>query len=203
MPTAYTAILGETEDMKLKDFALLCARNFGALYCMKDEPLSAPIPERFESDDYYKKELDRVQKEHDDFLAMSDTERKEHLERTYDETVKEYVDRAKTLSKEKSILRKRYNNMLYKVVKWNPPTPEHSKLRDFMIDQIHKGLEWDCKEYELRLPDKDEWCDVENHINNLKQSLKIAKDCYENDLKATEARNEWLAILRESLKDCD
>lgn len=189
--------------MKLKDFAMLCARNFGVLIRMRDEPLTAPIPEKLEVDECCKKELEYAQKKYDDFLAMSDTERMDYLERTYTETVESINNETSSLGSEKDVLRRRYNAMLLKVIKWNPPTPEHVNLREFMIKQIHDSIEWDCSEYKPTIPDKAEWCNVEKHINGLKESLDYAKQSYDREVKYIESCNKWLSDLRESLKDCD
>lgn len=200
MPTAYTAILGESEDMTLKDFAMLCARNFGALMCMRDEPLSVPIPEKFEPNAHFKKNLDRAQKEYDDFMALSDAEKSAYLERTYTEMVERLSKECEKSSEKKDVLRRRYNAMLLKVVKWKVPTPEHVNLREFMIKQIQDSIEWDCSEYTPHIPDKAKWCNIEGHIDMLKMSLEQAEKIYEKNLETTASRNKWLSDLRESLK---
>lgn len=203
MPTAYTAILGETEDMKLKDFAMLCARNFGALAAMRDEPLSVPIPEKFEIPPYYKENLDRAQKKHADFMAMTESGRAEYLERTYNEIIEEYRKEQEESSKQKDILRQRYNAMLLKVVNWTPPTPEHENLREFMIEQIHNSIEWDCSEYTPPIPNKDEWCDIGRYKVELEEEIALSQKSYYKAVESVASRNKWLTDLRESLKDCD
>lgn len=203
MPSAYTAILGETEDMKLKDFAMLCARNFGALMCMRDEPLSAPIPERFEPEPYFKESLDKAQKDYDDFIALSDEEKVAYLERQYSEMVESNIKDHEKSNKKKDVLRRRYNAMLLKVVKWNPPTPEHVNLKEFMIKQIHDSIKWDCSEYKAIIPDKEVWCNVKRQVEMRKNTLKICREAYEKHIKAVASQNKWLSDLRESLKDCD
>lgn len=201
MPTCYTSILAEREDMTLRDFALMCARNFGALVMMRDEPLDAPIPEKFEPEAYIKKNLDEAQKEYDDFLALTEDEQRAYLERTYTEMVEGYEKEIKEESAKKEVLRKRYNAMLLKVVKWTPPTPEHEGLRDFMIKQLHDSIEWDCSEYQPIIPSKEGWCDIEGHIGRLKQNLQLSKECYEKHLATIASRNKWLTDLRESLTE--
>lgn len=203
MPTAYTAILGETEDMKLKDFALLCARNFGALASMRDEPLTAPIPEKFELPPYYKDNLEKAQKKHAEFMAMTDEGKTEFLERTYKEMVEESRKVQEESSKQKDILRRRYNAMLLKVIKWTPPTPEHESLRKFMIKQIHDSLEWDCLEYLPHIPDKAEWCNIDRYKTMLEDEIALLQKSYYKAAECTASRNKWLTDLRRSLKDCD
>lgn len=45
MPTGCTAKLHE-DDQSFRDFALTCARAFGATIAMREEPLDAPPSER-------------------------------------------------------------------------------------------------------------------------------------------------------------
>lgn len=51
MPTGYTAAIADGIDFKT--YALSCARAFGALVEMRDEPANAPIPEEFKPSSYY------------------------------------------------------------------------------------------------------------------------------------------------------
>ena len=45
MPTGYTA--GILEGETFEQYALQCAKAFGALVMMRDEPSDAPIPDQF------------------------------------------------------------------------------------------------------------------------------------------------------------
>lgn len=46
MPPAYTSFVADNENFSFLEFAMLCARNFGALMMMRNEPLDLPVPER-------------------------------------------------------------------------------------------------------------------------------------------------------------
>lgn len=201
MPTGYTAILGETEDMKLKDFAMLCARNFGACIEMRDLPLSAPIPEKFEPSPYYKDRLEEAKRKYADFMALSASEKRAFLERTFEEVIDSNIKDYEETSKSKDVLRRRYNAMLLKVVKWTPPTSEHIDLREFMIKQIHDSIEWDCKEYMPQLPNKDEWCDICRYIASLKKDVEYYQEAYDKEQARYASLNKWLDDLRNSFGD--
>lgn len=203
MPTAYTAILGEREDMKLKDFALLCARNFGVLISMRDEPLSASIPKELEVDSHYKEEYDKAVKEYNDFMALPDTGKIAYLERTYNAMLERERECEKKRNKEVDVLRRRYGKMLHKVEAWTAPTPEHENLRTFMIQQIQNSIEFDCSEYHVSIPDKITWCDIDRHKAALAKEVAFYKERYESQVKAVAEKNKWLGDLRESLKDSD
>lgn len=68
MPTGYTHKVQEGTITEFKDFALSCARAFGALITMRDDPMDATIPDVIEPDGYYaecvaerKSEFERLQ----------------------------------------------------------------------------------------------------------------------------------------------
>lgn len=203
MPTAYTAILGEREDMKLKDFAMLCARNFGVLIEMRDDPLTAPIPERLEVDKLYKENYDKAVKAYNDFMALSDSGKAEYLERDYNKAVEGYLQREEKRLKEIGVLRQRYEKMLSKISKWAAPTPEYKNLRAFMIKQIQDSIEFDCSEHHISIPDKKTWCDIDRYKLVLAKNVAFFKGRYESQVKAVAEKNKWLSDLIESLKDCD
>lgn len=57
MPTGYTVKIYNGEKVSGKDFLMTCARNFGTCITMRDEPLSKPIPDKFEPSKFYENEL--------------------------------------------------------------------------------------------------------------------------------------------------
>ena len=59
MPTGYTAKLME-QGQTFPEFIMSCARAFGALIMMRDDPANAPIPEKFEPSDYHVRALKKA-----------------------------------------------------------------------------------------------------------------------------------------------
>jgi hypothetical protein len=51
MPTGYTAMIEEREDVTFREFALTCARAFGACIMQRDNSLAEP-PKPREVDKY-------------------------------------------------------------------------------------------------------------------------------------------------------
>lgn len=201
MPSVYTAILGDTEDMKLKDFAMLCARNFGACIEMCDTPLSEPIPEKFEPSPFYKDRLEKSKQEYADFMALSESEKYAFLELTFNEMIEKSKKDYEEASQRKDVLRRRYNAMLLKIVNWTPPTPEHENLREFMIEQLHDSIEWDCKEYQPSLPKKEEWCDIVRYTDSLKEEIEYYQESYDKESARYASMNKWLDDLRKSFEN--
>jgi len=74
MPTGYTAKLMES-GQTFQDFVMQCARAFGACVMMRDDPMDAPIPERFEPSDYNVKRLAEAKAELVKLQAMTNDEK--------------------------------------------------------------------------------------------------------------------------------
>ena len=198
MPTGYTNIVADNEDFTFPEFAMRCARNFGALIMMRDEPLNAPIPEKFEPN-HYKKEYEKAKAAYENFIANPPTD--EDLEKQYNEYVATETERFKAMSADKNVKRRRYNAMLIKVLKWQPPTPEHEGLKQFMIDQLHDSIEWDCSEYRPLITDKDIYIARHRSGEYLKEELDFYSKRWHEEVERTNSRNKWLKDLRESLND--
>lgn len=72
MATGYTCDVSDGKITTLRDFALRCARAFGALITMRDEPFDAPIPEKFEPHtDYHDKAIREAREQLEKLSAMS------------------------------------------------------------------------------------------------------------------------------------
>lgn len=199
MPTGYTHIVADNENLTFPEFAMRCARNFGALVMMRDEPLDAPIPEKFEVDDYYKKEYEKAKAAYENFISNPPTD--EDLEKQYNEYVATETERFAKESADKDVKRRRYNSMLLKVLKWQPPPPEHEGLKKFMVDQLHDSIEWDCSEYQPTTSSKEEYVASHRSGKSLKEELDFYEKRWRDEVERTNSRNKWLKDLRESLKD--
>lgn len=198
MPTAYTSFVADNENFTFPEFAMLCARDFGALISMRDEPLDAPVPERFEPDDFYRKEYEAAKAAYDTFIANPPTE--EELSRSYDEYVASEKERHVNMIAAKRLIRGRYERMLTKALKWEPPTPDHQALRRFMIQQLQESIEFDCTEYDLATPDKEGYIFFHKDGASLKSEVERKARRWREELERTRKRNQWLKDLRDSLK---
>lgn len=199
MSTIYTEIVAQRDDCSLKDFALRCAREFGALACMRDEPIDAPIPVCFESDDFYQKKYEAAKAEHDAFIANPPT--REELSKEYDEYVASQKEEYAKAMADKREKRRRYNRMLTKVLNWAPPTPEHQELRRFMIQQLQESIDLDCTEYDLALPSKTAYIARRTDEELMSICIENYSIKWRKELRINQERNQWLQALRESLKE--
>lgn len=196
MPTGYTAAIAE--GITFEKFAMNCARAFGACITMRDDPADKPIPDEFEPSTWHVERITEAEKEIKK-LAMIDVKTASELaEIEYKEQMREHEE---SIRKDNGLLQK-YNAMLLKVRNWNPPTPDHVKFKEFMIEQIESSIKFDCiSDYRLEHAPKlltgEEWIS--------KKRAQAVRDLdyhtRENQAEITRAadRTAWVKALRGSL----
>ena len=82
MPTGYTAAI--KDGISFNEYALSCARAFGALIMMRDEPADAPIPDEFKPSDYHFKKIEEAKAELARLRAMSPDEAVSQIRKSID-----------------------------------------------------------------------------------------------------------------------
>lgn len=197
MPTGYTAGVADGTIKTFREFALTCARAFGACVMLKDEPLSSEIPE-FEPCDYHSKELQKDERELAKILAASD----EELRGIHDQEMQEKVRRAEKGLADNTEQLCRYSAMLQEAQRYLPPTPDHSALAQFMVSQLKESLSFDdSSDYwkrEMQTIPFDEW--KQTKLTKLKSGIERHKDEYKKDVERTNQRNKWVRDLKRSLE---
>lgn len=195
MPTGYTSDLYNGKDVKFKDFAMSCARNFGALITMRDEAHDAKIPDKFEPSSYHKDALIKASKNRTFTKRMTARQAARGAEQAYQTATAGFIK----LKRETDARRERYKNMIAEASVWIPPTDDHVGLRKFMIDQLTESIKYDCREYKQpkrQTPEewqaqklKDALWHVEYHTEELKKERERCKE-----------RTDWVQQLRASLR---
>ncbi len=194
MATGYTGIIGE-KDVTFEEFALRCARNFGALILMRDQPLDAPIPAKFVPSDHHEKRITeakaRLLKVQTRSEAETVAEMKERRERALARTI-EANDRAERL-------RGRYEALVAAAEAWQPPTPEHEGLKAFMLKQLRSSIDWDCRPAEAPRGENDPDAYNRAEVDAALEDLRYHTEKHAEELARTDERNAWVRALRESL----
>lgn len=199
MSTGYTASVSDGTVTELPEFAMQCARAFGALVMMRDMPLSAPVPDRFEASTSYhdgvlaaaRKRLDELDALSADEIAAAATIAQAERERSHESYLAD-----------KRIRKGRYEAMIEKVRDWTQPTPDHEPLRDFMIEQVNQSIDFDCSvgpwsnKPETLTPAA--WLGAE--VEKAQRDIAYHEKARAEEIERTESRNKWLADLRASLK---
>ena len=192
MPTGYTAGIEDGTITTLRDYALTCARAFGACFSLRDEPLGA-APEKILPDTaYYDSQIQDCTATIKRLMDMSDLEREEEAQKAFDLETKRYKDRAEEII----LTRQRYESLQSATVAWCPPTAL-SELRLFMLQQIEISIRSD---WNYVLPVRlsgDEWRAAEMK----EASVRLARYTGERVkiLQRAEESNKWLAEVSASV----
>lgn len=197
MPTGYTAGIKDGETFE--EFVWNCARGFGALILMRDEPSDAPIP-KFAPCDYNANQLKSAQSRLARLEKMSLSEAAAEAKTAYQNEVqanKRYQD-------ESDALKVKYQKMLRKVEAWNPPTPDHQGLKKFMAEQIGDSIKFDCHDYTVNAPvlqTPKAW--LAGQIANAKRDIAYHTKEQAEEVERTNSRNQWVEALDKSVRRPD
>lgn len=193
MPTGYTAEVCNGKISDFPTFAMICARAFGALITMRDDPSDAAIPEAFKPSTYNADRLVEAKERLQSLYNMSNAEADEAALAAYEEA---RASRDKS-DRERVAENARLDSMIAKVQAWIPPTEEHQEMKKFMVEQLTISK---TKPYSWPAPvlmSGSEWR-VEQ-IAKAKHDIEYheAEQTKENERAA--GRTKWVNELRKSL----
>lgn len=200
MPTGYTAPIYEGEkDFTFEKFAMRCARNFGALAHLREKSKEEAIDleKDFQPNSFYKDMLEVAEKDYQDFLDNPPTE--EQLNKEFDEYVQ--MEQARFLEREQKIeaIRKRYEDMIKKVLAWQPPTPEHQSLKDFMLNQLWDSIEFDCSLYAPDVNDREGYFKDAMSPDRFLRRISHYREMWEKEVRRSEECKKYVKDLMDSL----
>src|SRR5690606_7429142 len=92
MPTGYTSPIYEGEDISGEDFILSCARQFGGLIHMRDEPSDAPIRLRDMDTKYYDNKIKEAKCKIEELKRMSAEDIEREIEESHQFMVARYYE---------------------------------------------------------------------------------------------------------------
>ena len=184
------------DEVTFKEFALGCARAFGYLYALRDDPMNFEIPE-FKPDPHIIQSLQIAKEALEKLQKMSLNEATTRALEEYENQVKLHRE----CKEEKEELRKKYTSMLSRVKSWKPPTKDHNCLQEFMESQLKESIEHDCRDYCTSTPillTGTEW--FEQSIHSAEEDIKYWSKKYADDVERCAINNKWVRELMESLK---
>jgi hypothetical protein len=196
MPSGYTAPIAKR--ITFQQFALDCARAFGACITLRDEPGGGEqIPDAFEPSDYHLKAIDRTRTELERLSKMSAADCTRAANQEWEQAE---VSRLERLQKALA-LRASYEDMLNQVERWNPPTDDHHELKKFMREQITESIRFDCSTEHCSKPCErlsgEEW--LQQKIKGCEGALSYHREHYAKEVKRAAEQTAWVKALRESL----
>lgn len=196
MPTGYTAAIYEGKNPTFEEFALDCARAFGALILLRDSDKSEPIPQFEPSTEYDEERLAFAIPRLAEVNAWTDEEADAQAIAVFDEAVREWSQR----QNERLTLRMRYMAMLDQVRAWEPPTEDHRALKNFMDAQLCESIEHDCRSSFPKAPTAQTGAEYRQaEILRLQWDIDNARKHIAEEIERTESRNAWVAALFGSL----
>lgn len=194
MPTGYTHKVCEGTITDFPEFAMSCARAFGALITMRDDPMDAAIPNEFAPDTkYYDERLADSKKRLQEVMELS----KDDLETVALAEHAEALAHRKTYLANKELEASRLNDMIAKVRMWHPPTPDHVEMKKFMIEQIEMSFPGTYAPSIPALLDGTAWRQKE--INRLSDDVVRYQKEVNKEIERARGRSEWVKALRASL----
>jgi hypothetical protein len=199
MPSGLTSKIGT--GATFPEFALGCAKQFGALIHMRDEPNDSKITLP-ESSEYYKEELEATQKK---LKELQHINMKAYNANAITKQMKAIASVEKAIE-DKNELRGKYMFMLMEVKAWRPPTPEHNDFKVYMTKQITDSIDFDCNtQYEdeqierLREP-VDANVLFNKEIDQLNEDVTYFTDKLNNENDTNSGRTKWIKDLAFSLR---
>lgn len=197
--TGYTHELVE-KNQTFQQFAMSCAKAFGANIMLRDEPSDTPIPEQYEVADYYAKSVVDAKSELAGFEAMN-TEQQLALAET--EKMRE-IDAAIASMHKNELAVQKMRDTLEQVTAWTPPTADHQNFKAFMVEQLAKSIEWELgggyyEDRIAKLKTQDAATLVSERIARLHKSVASSIEEHAKEVDRVASRNKWNRDLRNSL----
>jgi hypothetical protein len=193
MPTGYTCIIDDNPDVTFEEFAWRCARAFGALVLMRDDPIDAAVPDEVQPDPYYRN-------------AVADAERALHAAEVMTLADAERAMAAEAGEREKynreqrekhAKLRAGYDRMKVAAAAWNPPTKDHEGMRKFMLEQLETGDPGECYQQVSECVTAEGW--LTDKRAAARESLEYRRKSLREEEERVRNRNAWVAALRSSI----
>jgi len=193
MPTGYTAEVSNGTTTSLRAFAMRCARAFGALAHMKDDPNDAPI-------NVQRNGCDAELRDAEAHLAMMREVSDKWLESSIARRHLEAIEFEERYHRNVTVVRARYEAMLEKVTAWDAPPPLRD-LREFMLKQIRESIEWDCPAPRpVRIPERPTVAAFRaKEIAAAEERLAAARVRHAEEEKRLSASRKWVADLLAAL----
>lgn len=199
MPTGYTASVQDGKITEFPEFAMECARAFGACVELRDSP-DATIPDEFAPSDYHAKQITAARERLAALVAMTDEDRASGRNASYAAS----VERRRSAIEKSATERARYEAMIVKVNDWTPPTADHKGMKVFMLEQLTSSLKFDChspeevsRYYPLDTETPEEWHGRE--VAKAKADIEYHEGEHKKEVERAASRTAWIKALRESL----
>lgn len=194
MPTGYTSKLCDGEQT-FEAFVWGCARAFGALIMMRDDPESAEVPQRFEPSDWNERQLERARSELARVKGLTSDECRVEAEREYSDQLSRWRESAAKVGE----VRSRLERMRRRVEGWKPPSQDHVPMRTFMLEQLQATIDGDGTMHgdPPKLLSATDW--KQEQVRRGERDVAYHTKQHAEEVARTEDRNRWVNDLRRSV----
>ena len=178
-----------------KEFLILCCRAFG----FDMEHMSKEMPPAISPDPYFKKRVESAEQDLEIALNMTLEEAKVLAEEEYKEMESLY----KKSFDESIKTNQKYEEIREEILKWDPPTENHLRLKEFALEQIDRSIHSLYSLYEdalkngMRSPSEYRLY----HIKMCEERLARVKEMYEEHMESVNERNQWLTDFKNSFQN--
>jgi hypothetical protein len=200
MATGYTSIVVDKPETTFREFALICARAFGALFHLRDEPLDTPWAVPATPDDYHLRSMEDLAAKRKQCEEFTDDEVLRQIELVFWHRQKSNAEsRARVIAEKRAL-----QAMLKKVKKWTPPTGEHDGLKKFMIEQLEVSMPTTLRYYpKVTKKFKHElsakaW--RKHELARIDSDMEYHRKSWEETIERTAERSAWASALIDALK---
>ena len=196
MPTGYTATLVE-KGQTFQEFIMGCARAFDVLVEMRDSPIDAKIPDKFEPSNYYAEKLVETKEKLKLLKAMTGDEKEIFGDSKKETEIKRYEKYLEEYMQQNS----RLLDMAAQVRKWNPPTKDHIELKKFMLQQIDISMhKLEYTKNSLKIAIETPIIEYYNSaLSETIQNIQYYTEENQKEIDRVNKRTEWIQKLRESI----
>ncbi len=201
MPTGYTADVESGKVTGFRQFALKCARAFGACVEMRDDDIDKLPPEDgFKPSSYHAEQLAKAQAEKAKLLKMTDAKKASGAEKQYQDALEFWQQTQDNYR----VVRSRYEAMLAKSQAWTPPTEEHNSFKTFMIEQLQKSIRSDVHddndEYNKKPVKMSPEAWFKSQVKSADRDIEYHAKHNAEDIERASGRSKWIKDLYASLK---
>lgn len=195
MPTGYTASVCDGKITDFPTFALSCARAFGALIDMREEPIDAALPAEIKpKTSYYEESAAKHEARLAELSAMTPEEATAAAKASYESAMASH----NKYEADKRAEADRLTAMLKQVHAWEPPSPDHVEMKKFMLEQLTISLPGDYRPTVPALLNGEDWR-VKEIVEN-KRGLEYDRKHIREEIERAKRRDGWLKSLRKSLE---
>lgn len=189
------------KNQTFEEYALSCARAFGALVTMREDPMDAPIPEELKPDPYYLRAEADATRRLKNLLAMSAPDEKEaYGEKRKSEGLRHLIQQKSARDADVD----RCRQMLPAVEKWEPPTVDHQGLKRMMLENLHDALKGENDDYYKsnisKLKGTPALKFYNDALDQARRDIEYYRAQYEKEVQRMAGSTQWVKSLRESLR---